>query len=96
MASRILDENAGVTRVSYELPNKHYIAVDMGYIGIDNTTPYVTELDIMRMIWNDFFLLMMGTILLFFDVQVESGGVLSDCRTEVSESDCVCREGWMN
>ena len=55
MASRILDENAGVTRVSYELPNKHYIAVDMGYIGIDNTTPYVTELDIMRMIWNDFF-----------------------------------------
>ena len=45
-----------------------------------------------------FFLLMMGTILLFFDVQVESGGVLSDCRTEVSESDClcVCREGWMD
>lgn len=39
MASRILAEHASVSEVSYGLPNKHYIAVDMGYIGIDNQTP---------------------------------------------------------
>lgn len=39
MATKMLEEHGGVRRVSYELPNKHYIAVDMGYIGIDNLTP---------------------------------------------------------
>jgi urate oxidase len=41
MGQRVLAENAGVVRVGYVLPNKHYIPVDMKYIGVDNTTPYV-------------------------------------------------------
>lgn len=41
MAQRVLAENAGVESVRYVLPNKHYIPVDMNYIGVDNTTPYV-------------------------------------------------------
>lgn len=41
MGQRIIAENAGVQSVSYALPNKHYIPVDMKYIGIDNLTPYV-------------------------------------------------------
>ena len=41
MAQRVLAENAGVMSVRYVLPNKHYIPVDMKYIGVDNTTPYV-------------------------------------------------------
>lgn len=41
MAQRVLAENAGVESVRYVLPNKHYIPVDMKYIGVDNTTPYV-------------------------------------------------------
>jgi urate oxidase len=41
MGQRVLAENAGVKTVEYTLPNKHYIAVDMKYIGMDNTTPYV-------------------------------------------------------
>ena len=43
MAQRVLAENAGVESVRYVLPNKHYIPVDMKYIGVDNTTPYVPE-----------------------------------------------------
>lgn len=43
MAQRILAENAGVESVRYVLPNKHYIPVDMKYIGVDNTTPYVPK-----------------------------------------------------
>lgn len=41
MAQRVLAENAGVESVRYELPNKHYIPVDMKYIGVDNTTACV-------------------------------------------------------
>ena len=41
MAQRILAENASIDSVSYSLPNKHYIPVDMKYIGIDNLTPCV-------------------------------------------------------
>jgi len=41
MGQRVLAENAGVMRVRYVLPNKHYVPVDMKYIGVDNTTPYV-------------------------------------------------------
>jgi hypothetical protein len=43
MAQRVLAENAGVESVRYVLPNKHYIPVDMKYIGVDNTNPYVLE-----------------------------------------------------
>lgn len=44
MAERILAENNHVQTVSYSLPNKHYIPVDMRYAGIDNLTPYVPSL----------------------------------------------------
>jgi len=43
MGKRIIAENAGVQSVSYALPNKHYIPVDMKYIGIDNLTPAYAE-----------------------------------------------------
>jgi len=43
MAQRVLAENAGVESVRYVLPNKHYIPVDMKYIGVDNTTPQNAE-----------------------------------------------------
>jgi urate oxidase len=39
MAQRVIAENAGVQDVTYKLPNKHYIPVDMKYIGVDNLTP---------------------------------------------------------
>jgi hypothetical protein len=42
MAQRVLAGNAGVESVRYSLPNQHYIPVDMKYIGLDNTTPYVS------------------------------------------------------
>jgi hypothetical protein len=41
MAQRIIAENVGVQDVTYSLPNKHYIPVDMRYIGLDNLTPCV-------------------------------------------------------
>lgn len=43
MAQRVIAENAGVQDVSYALPNKHYIPVDMRYLGLDNLTPAVAE-----------------------------------------------------
>ncbi|KAF8149115.1 uricase [Crassisporium funariophilum] len=39
MAQRVISENASVQSVSYSLPNKHYIPVDMKYLGVDNLTP---------------------------------------------------------
>src|SRR5260221_204168 len=51
MGQRVLAENAGVMRVGYVLPNKHYIPVDMKYIGVDNTTPYV-PISWFGRIWN--------------------------------------------
>lgn len=39
MCERVLSENADVLEVGYALPNKHYIPVDMRYIGVDNLTP---------------------------------------------------------
>lgn len=39
MAQLILAQNAGVQSLSYSLPNKHYIPVDMRYIGVENVTP---------------------------------------------------------
>ncbi|KAL6301556.1 uricase [Sparassis latifolia] len=43
MAARIVAENARVQSVTYKLPNKHYVPVDMRYIGLDNTTPANAE-----------------------------------------------------
>ena len=40
MGERLIKENAAVNRATYTLPNKHYIPVDMKYIGIDNTSPF--------------------------------------------------------
>ncbi|KAG6872885.1 hypothetical protein C0995_005590 [Termitomyces sp. Mi166 len=39
MAQTVLTQNSGVQVVNYSLPNKHYIPVDMRYIGIENVTP---------------------------------------------------------
>lgn len=39
MGQRVLAENMGIRKVWYQLPNKHYVPVDMKYIGMDNTTP---------------------------------------------------------
>jgi hypothetical protein len=36
MARLIIAQNAHVQTVSYALPNKHYIPVDMGYLGVEN------------------------------------------------------------
>ncbi|TFY56111.1 hypothetical protein EVJ58_g7837 [Rhodofomes roseus] len=39
MAQKIIATNKFVDQVTYTLPNKHYVPVDMKYIGIDNQTP---------------------------------------------------------
>jgi len=39
MAQQVITENERVASVTYTLPNKHYIPVDMKYIDVDNTTP---------------------------------------------------------
>ena len=39
MGQRIIAENAHIASVTYKLPNKHYVPVDLKYIGIDNTSP---------------------------------------------------------
>jgi hypothetical protein len=44
MAQRLLTENAFVRRVTYALPNKHYIPVDMRWAGVDNLSPCVFRL----------------------------------------------------
>jgi len=43
MGQRIIAENAGVQDVTYTLPNKHYVPVDMRYLGLDNLTPSEAE-----------------------------------------------------
>ncbi|KAI5474323.1 urate oxidase, partial [Pseudohyphozyma bogoriensis] len=43
MCERILKENKEVGEVTYKLPNKHYFAVDMSYIGVNNTKPKDAE-----------------------------------------------------
>ncbi|KAJ7695785.1 uricase [Mycena rosella] len=43
MAQRIISENAHVQSASYALPNKHYIPVDMSYLGIENLVPSKAE-----------------------------------------------------
>jgi urate oxidase len=39
MADKVLQENGDIEAVSYVLPNKHYVPVEMGYIGIENMEP---------------------------------------------------------
>ncbi|KAF9469139.1 uricase [Collybia nuda] len=39
MAQLLIAQNDGINSVQYALPNKHFIPVDMNYIGIDNLTP---------------------------------------------------------
>jgi urate oxidase len=41
MAQRLLVENKFIQSVTYTLPNKHYIPVDMKWAGVDNLNPYV-------------------------------------------------------
>ncbi|KAJ7084498.1 uricase [Mycena crocata] len=43
MARLILGQAAGVQTVSYALPNKHYIPVDMSYLGVENLVPAQAE-----------------------------------------------------
>ncbi|KAJ7599295.1 hypothetical protein C8J56DRAFT_916356 [Mycena floridula] len=43
MAQLVVFQNAHVQSVTYSLPNKHYIPVDMKYIGVDNLTPSKAE-----------------------------------------------------
>ncbi|KAJ7064554.1 uricase [Mycena amicta] len=43
MASAILADNSDIQKVSYALPNKHYIPVDMRYLGVENLKPSEAE-----------------------------------------------------
>ncbi|OBZ73109.1 Uricase [Grifola frondosa] len=43
MAQQIIADNVHVESVTYTLPNKHYVPVDMKYIGVDNLTPSKAE-----------------------------------------------------
>ncbi|BGP58041.1 hypothetical protein JCM8202_001720 [Rhodotorula sphaerocarpa] len=43
MCEKVLRDNADVADIKYELPNKHYIAPDLSYIGLKNTAPKDAE-----------------------------------------------------
>ncbi|EPQ53893.1 uricase [Gloeophyllum trabeum ATCC 11539] len=43
MAQTLLNEDQYINTVTYKLPNKHYVPVDMRYIGVDNVTPTEAE-----------------------------------------------------
>ena len=43
MATQIVSEHRNVVKCAYALPNKHYVPVDMKYIGLDNMTPAKAE-----------------------------------------------------
>lgn len=43
MANRVLAENPSIQTVSYSLPNKHYIPVDLRYIALENLKPDQAE-----------------------------------------------------
>lgn len=53
MGQRVIAENAGVDSVTYKLPNKHYIPVNMNYIGVDNTLSIFSFLDIATAVVGD-------------------------------------------
>ena len=42
MAQLIIAQNGSIASVTYKLPNKHYFAVDMGYLGVDNLSVCVS------------------------------------------------------
>ena len=44
MAQLVIAQNKGIKTVSYALPNKHYIPVNMNYIGVKNLSPSVNLL----------------------------------------------------
>ncbi|GAA6037679.1 hypothetical protein JCM8097_002281 [Rhodosporidiobolus ruineniae] len=39
MGEKVLKDNAKVSKIKYELPNKHYIAPDLSFFGLKNTDP---------------------------------------------------------
>jgi len=43
MGVQMVEEHSQVEEVRYALPNKHYVPVDMKYIGLDNLTPSSAE-----------------------------------------------------
>lgn len=43
MAQRILEQCPSIDKVRYALPNKHYIPVDMDYLGLENKKPANAE-----------------------------------------------------
>ena len=46
MGQQIVKDHEAIASVTYKLPNKHYVPIDMGYIGVDNMTPCVPFLAI--------------------------------------------------
>jgi hypothetical protein len=41
MAQLIIAQNKGIQSVTYALPNKHYVPVDMRYLAVENMQPSV-------------------------------------------------------
>jgi len=39
MAQKIIDENPSVGAITYRLPNKHYIPVNLSFMHLENLTP---------------------------------------------------------
>ena len=51
MAQRVISDNTFIQTVSYALPNKHYIPVDMRYLEVDNLTPLSNISIVIPVIW---------------------------------------------
>ncbi|THH09033.1 hypothetical protein EW145_g2310 [Phellinidium pouzarii] len=43
MAAQLVAEHGRLESVGYALPNRHYVPVDMKYVGIENMTPAKAE-----------------------------------------------------
>jgi len=91
MAQRVLAENVGVESVRYVLPNKHYIPVDMKYIGVDNTTPYVQFFGLFQF-WNTSFASCCGAE----DDGCTTGWFFSSIGRRVAIADLLRRESLVN
>ncbi len=50
MGVQLVEEHVQLEEVKYALPNKHYVPVDMKYIGVDNTTPCVFSFNIIYLL----------------------------------------------
>ncbi len=50
MGVQLVEEHLQIEEVRYALPNKHYVPVDMKYIGVDNTTPCVFSFNIIYLL----------------------------------------------